>query len=113
MTLEPGPLILRQGLKLLPNEVLPRTTPPDLLAVSVLGELEVTNSLLALIRRCLMEGRQVWIVGPRFPEPLAEMRLEPGQIIERVDLAQLEARLSNAFEAPGADPTIDDFHRLP
>jgi len=97
---EPGPLNTRQGLRLLANEVFPRATPPDLWVISTLGELRIDNLLTAFVRRCLLAGGEVWIVGPTFPEALAAMPLEPGQRIERIDSAELEARLAARFDAP-------------
>lgn len=90
---EPGPLELQEGLRLLPNEVSPRFGVPQLLLLSQAAAAQADVSLLALIRRVLLQGGQVWVVGNRLPDTLVDLPLEPGQEIQRIDVATLAAAL--------------------
>jgi len=91
---EPGPIDLRQGLRILPNEISPDLTLPDLLLIPGSAHLVWDDLLLAFSRRCLLAGRAIWVVGDHFPEALAELPLDPGQQIPLVCLA----RLADALE---------------
>jgi len=99
IALEPGPLVLESGLRLLPNEVVPHLNRTDeglprLLLISGLGRLRITLPFLAYLRLCLAQGVAVWVVGDRLPDGLTDLPLEPGQSIARVALAELDRRHS-------------------
>lgn len=92
VAMEPGPLDLIAGLRLLPNEVVPKLSLPHLLLISNLGQLQFKDSFLAFVRRCLSEGIPVWVVGA-FSVELLEVGLEPGWQIQRVPLNKLGEEL--------------------
>lgn len=102
IAMEPGPLVLERGLRLLPNEIPPGLSPPDLLLVSASTEWEPPLVFLAFIRGCLSRDGRVWVVGERFPKALAELGLAPGSLIELISVADLATRLSEAFSSPPA-----------
>ncbi len=94
VAMEPGPLILKDGLKLLPNEIPPRLTVPNILIISTLGALNPDLQFIAFVRRVLSNGGSVWVVGDSFPEDLASMPLSPGQEIRLLQLHELDEQLS-------------------
>jgi hypothetical protein len=97
IALEPGPMDLARGLRLLPNQVSPRLTAPELLVISTTGPLPPDDGLLALVRRCLIEGRTVWVVGTTVPEMLLQLTLEPGQSISLIPVSALEDALRDTY----------------
>ncbi len=104
IAMEPGPLVLEQGLRLLPNEIPPGLSAPELLLVSASPDLKPSLMFLAFIRKCLALGGRVWIVGDRFPEALADLGLEPGSVIELVPVEGLKDRLAAAFPRENSAP---------
>ena len=100
LAMEPGPLVLKQGLKLLPNQVPPRLSLPRLLLISNLGDLAVPVQLLAFVRRCLVEGTAVWVIGRDFPAGLGELPLDSGQTIQLVSPDVLFDKLTAFFSTP-------------
>ena len=99
---EPGPIDLARGLRLLANEVTPKATIPQLLLIANSGNLNVSLPFLAYIRRCLLEGATIWIIGNRFPPEFLDFQLDPGQRIERISANQFKDRLW-ALIPPKAD----------
>jgi len=103
LAIEPGPLDLQGGLRLLANEIPPKLTVPELLIISNMGDLAITDLFLVFLRRCLAAGTQIWIVGD-FPEELIDFPLEPGHSLRRVSIAQLGQLLrSRARYGPQPD----------
>lgn len=93
IAMEPGPIDLIHGMRVLANEIPPRLTVPDLLIISSMGDLRISDPFLAFVRRCLQEKVTIWVVGDHFPEVLAELPLTPGQRIERIGLEDMGPRL--------------------
>jgi len=98
--MEPGPLILKGGLKIIPNQIPPRLTIPDLLIVSTMGDLDMKIQFIAFLRRVLLNGGAVWVVGSQFPESLMTMPLSAGQEIALVSPQELEQRLARIKPEP-------------
>lgn len=94
LALEPGPIDLAGGLRLLPNEVPPRAEAPDLLVIANRGTLEPNDLFLAFLRRCLAMGTRIWVVGP-FPEAFLELELAPGEEMLRISPDGLAEALRN------------------
>ncbi len=92
ISIEPGPLDLKGGLRLLANEIPPKLTIPDLLIISNRGDLTVTDLFLVFLRRCLAAGTEIWVVGD-FPEELIDFPLAPGHNMMRLSYAELSLRL--------------------
>ena len=97
IAMEPGPLEMQRGLRMLPNEIPPRLSTPRILVINHQAGLEFPMPFLAFLRRCLSEGTTLVICGNTFPEALAGASLlEPGQTIRLVapaDLAEVLAQL--------------------
>ncbi|MDJ0840733.1 MAG: hypothetical protein QNK37_29750 [Acidobacteriota bacterium] len=93
IALEPGPLEMANGLRLLANEISPRLTVPRLLLISTTGKLTLPNTFLAFLRRCLGEGADIWWVGDRTPPEILDFPLDPGRRMEIVHPDQLVNRL--------------------
>lgn len=91
-TAQPGPIDLKQGLRVLPNEIAPKLTVPQLLIVAHEQEQPMNDLMMAHIRHCLLKGVPIWVVGP-FPDAFLELPLNPGQRIERVAVEALSAKI--------------------
>ena len=100
MALEPGPLQLDNGLRLLPNQVSPRLTRPQVMLISTYAPPKLDDLFVAFLRRCLQDGTHIWLVGPNIPEALLNFPLEPGQVIRRVPTAQLPQALRELATTP-------------
>ncbi len=94
VALEPGPIELEGGLRLLPNQIPPKLDPPDLLVIGEHGASEPSDIFLAFLRRCLALGTRIWVVGP-FPEAFLELELAPGEEIIRLEPEALGEALRN------------------
>ena len=94
ITAEPGPLVCSNGLRLLANEIPPNLSQPDILILSNLGELDVSDPLLAFTRACLFRNIPIWVIGEDLPRSLKELLLEPGMKIELFGLSELRNRLA-------------------
>jgi len=96
----PGPLVMDSGLKLLANAVLPSATVPDVLLISTYGELTYNQQLLAFVRRCLIAGSRVIVVGDQFPEAMLAWQIPDGTQLQRCDLAELSTQLKAPVTHP-------------
>ncbi len=95
IALEPGPLDLARGLRILPNEVVPRLSLPQLLVLPGQADLTLGFTILAVVRACLLAGGQVWVVGDALPHDLTELDLEPGMHIARLEQQDLQQHLEH------------------
>ena len=111
IAMEPGPLDLAHGLRLLPNEIVPKLSPPDILLISSRGALD--DLFFAFMRRCLREHIKVWVVGPDFPPSLCAFPLDPGFVIERIDQKDLFLRLQQEFRPAAREEAVPNLLEAP
>lgn len=91
-TAQPGPIDLKQGLRVLPNEIAPRLTLPQLMIVAHERQQPMDYLMIAHVRHCLLNQVPIWVVGP-FPDAFLDLPLNPGQRIERVSVEELRGKL--------------------
>lgn len=98
IALEPGPIVLTDGMRVLPQEVYPPFTFPDLLIVCPGGEGTWIPPMLSFLRACLDRQVTILIVADHFPVELMDFPLQPAQRIVRCDPDAFRDCLEEAIE---------------
>jgi len=98
IALEPGPLVLSDGLRLLPEQVFPRFEVPDILILCQPDEAPLDRPFLSFLRACLHQNTQVIVVANQFPQELVEFPLESSQRLIRCNSEDFNRCLQEALD---------------